>query len=210
MNPIIEFQKKVGLVSDGIIGEKTLAKMREVFRLNKMQLAHFLGQISHESSNFKAKRENLNYSAQALRRVFGKYFNSYQASEYERKPFAIANRVYANRMGNGNEESGDGWKFRGNGAPQLTGKDNHYLFAKYVNNFEIMKNPDIIWQYYYFESALWFFNENRLWRYTNSLEDSEIMKLSKAINVGNAYSRVKPHGFESRKKRTLHYYNLQK
>ena len=93
--------------------------------------AGFLAQVGHESAGFTAMSENLNYSAKALRAVFGKYFPSIDlANEYARKPKLIAARVYANRMGNGDEASQEGWKFRGRGFIQLTGKDNYVAFGK--------------------------------------------------------------------------------
>ena len=96
-----------------------------------LRKAHFLAQVAHESGGLKYSAENLNYSAQGLRSVFGKYFKTNDiAALYARKPEKIANRVYADRMGNGNEASGDGWKFRGRGLIQLTGKDNYQQFAR--------------------------------------------------------------------------------
>ena len=96
---------------------------------SSIRLAVFLGQCGHESGGFSRLVENLNYSAERLLQVFPKYFSPAQAHQYSRQPEAIANRVYANRMGNGNEDSGDGWRFRGHGLLQLTGKDNHQAFA---------------------------------------------------------------------------------
>lgn len=102
------------------------------FQINtEYRVAAFLAQIAHESGEFTAVKENLNYSAQALRRVFPKYFPSDAiAAGYARKPEAIANRCYANRMGNGPESSGDGYRYRGRGLIQLTGKNNYLAFAK--------------------------------------------------------------------------------
>lgn len=96
---------------------------------SSIRLAVFLGQCGHESGGFTRLVENLNYSAERLLQVFPKYFTTAQSHQYARQPEAIANRVYANRMGNGNEDSGDGWRFRGHGLLQLTGKDNHQAFA---------------------------------------------------------------------------------
>ncbi len=96
----------------------------------KQRKAFFIAQIAHESGNFKSKSENLNYSESGLLTVFGKYFNNTSAKQYARKPKEIANRVYANRMGNGNEASGDGYRFRGRGFIQLTGKDNYLQIQK--------------------------------------------------------------------------------
>lgn len=92
-------------------------------------MAHIIAQLGHESAGFTTLEENLNYSAAGLRSTFAKYFTSTLADQYARKPMAIANRVYANRLGNGSEASGDGWAFRGSGLIQLTGKTNHYTAA---------------------------------------------------------------------------------
>ena len=92
-------------------------------------MAHIIAQLGHESAGFTRLEENLNYSASGLRSTFAKYFTTALAEQYARKPMAIANRVYANRMGNGSEASGDGWAFRGSGLLQLTGKTNHYTAA---------------------------------------------------------------------------------
>lgn len=92
--------------------------------------AMFIAQLGHESGGFKVLQENLNYSADGLQKVFSRYFDEHSAAQYARQPIKIANRVYANRMGNGDEGSGDGWKYRGKGAIQVTGKNNHEVFAK--------------------------------------------------------------------------------
>lgn len=111
-----------------------------------LRLAHFLAQVNHESSNMKVIEENLNYSAKRLLEVFPKYFDSYEiALSYANKPNMIASRVYANRMGNGDEASGDGWKYIGRGLIQLTGKANYVAFDRFLNaNGEIVSNPDLV------------------------------------------------------------------
>lgn len=95
-------------------------------------IAMFFAQTSHESNQYTVLLENLNYSKEGLLKTFPKYFNDSSAMSYARKPIMIANRVYANRMGNGNELSGDGWKFRGKGIIQITGKSNHEEFSKVI------------------------------------------------------------------------------
>lgn len=113
---------------------------------NALRLAHFLAQINHESGDMKRLEENLNYSAKRLLEVFPKYFDSYEiALTYANKPNMIASRVYANRMGNGGEGSGDGYKYRGRGLIQLTGKANYVAFDRFLNaNGEIVSNPDLV------------------------------------------------------------------
>ena len=146
-----------------------------------LRLAHFFAQIHHES-NLKPVEENLNYSAEALRRVFKDYFpNDTMANFYARKPEKIANRVYADRMGNGNEASGDGWKFRGRGFIQITGKNNYILLSKdtridYLNNPELLLNEadSMI-------SALWYWTKNNLNTYA---DQDDIRAVTKRINGG--------------------------
>jgi len=126
--------------------------------------------------------ENLNYSAKALRSVFDKYFKTKkQAEKYARQPEKIANRVYANRMGNGNEASGDGWKYRGRGLIQLTGKKNYRAFAKWVGDDEIMDDPDLVASVYAVQSAVYYWERNNL----NRLADKDdIDAVTKKINGG--------------------------
>ena len=121
-----------------------------------VKLAHFLAQCGHESGGFKVVNENLNYGAKGLLGVFPKYFNAATAALYERKPEKIANIVYARRMGNGNKTTGDGWKFRGRGFIQLTGKDNYTAFSKAIGE-DCVANPDLVATKYPLASAAWFF-----------------------------------------------------
>ena len=154
-------QAKIGVVADGAWGPGTLRAAAKYYKLSPARAAHFFGQTSHETGGFKAFSENLNYSAKGLRGVFGKYFpTDVIAAQYERKPQAIANRVYANRMGNGDEKSGDGWKYRGRGALQLTGRTNYETFAAYCNRPDVMTNPDLVATELAFESAMFFFERN--------------------------------------------------
>jgi putative chitinase len=163
------------------------------FGLNSnIRLAHFLSQCAHESGNFKVFTENLNYSAKGLRSIFGKYFkDDASALAFERKPEKIANRVYSSRMGNGDEASGDGWKFRGRGYIQLTGKDNYSQFDKSVAD-DILANPDLVATKYPLMSAAFFFERNNLWKICDGGADKEdVIALTKRINGGT-------HGLEDR------------
>lgn len=149
------------------------------------RLAHFLAQCAHESGNFKFVRENLNYSEEGLLKVFPKYFDKNTAKMYARRPEMIANLVYANRMGNGGKESGDGFKFRGRGYIQLTGKINYQAFSQYIGNPSIMIDPDIVTINYPLTSAGWFFEKNKLWAICDEgMDDKTITKLTKRINGG--------------------------
>jgi putative chitinase len=144
--------------------------------------AMFLSQVAHESGSFRAVVENLNYSVQGLRSVFRKYFPDDEiAAQYARQPEKIANRVYANRMGNGEESSGDGWKYRGRGLIQLTGKDNYTAFSLQANNEAIIK-PDLVAQpELAAESAGWFWMINGL----NKLADTgDVKAVRRRVNGG--------------------------
>lgn len=161
-----------------------LNKVLLEYKINtKLRLAHFLAQILHESGNLKYKSENLNYSAKALRSVFGKYFKTDEiANQYARKPEKIANRVYANRMGNGDEVSGDGWKFRGRGLIQLTGKNNYTVCGQSIG-LNLVNNPDLLTNTAEasVKAACWFWNKNNL----NSFADNDDVKsITKHINGG--------------------------
>jgi putative chitinase len=197
---MIELQKKIGVTADGAFGPGTFKAAAAYYKLSPNRAAHFFAQTAHESGNFKAFSENLNYSAKGLRGIFRKYFpTDALAKAYERKPAKIANRVYANRMGNGDEASGEGFAFRGRGALQLTGKFNYSEFAKYINRPDIMDNPDLVATELAFESALWFFDKNKLWGICDQgINDAAILALTKRINGGT-------HGLDDRKLKTKKY-----
>jgi|LakMenE01Jun11ns_1017448.scaffolds.fasta_scaffold9956670_8 putative chitinase len=195
-------QQKIGVTADGAWGPGTLRAAAAYYKLSPARAAHFFGQTAHETGGFKAFSENLNYSAKGLMGVFKKYFpDQATAAKYERKPEAIANRVYAGRMGNGNEASGDGWKYRGRGALQLTGKDNYAAFAKYCNRPDVMSNPDLVATELAFESAMFFFERNKLWSICDQgVNDATILSVSKKVNGGT-------HGLEDRKAKTKTYFS---
>ena len=195
-------QKKIGVAADGSWGPGTLRAAATYYKLSPARAAHFFGQTAHETGGFKAFSENLNYGAKGLRGIFGKYFKTdAEALKYERKPEAIANRVYASRMGNGAESSGDGWKYRGRGALQLTGKSNYEAFAKYCNRPDVMTNPDLVATELAFESAMFFFERNKLWAICDQgVTDATILSISKKVNGGT-------HGLEDRKAKTKTYFS---
>ena len=194
---LVNLQQKIGVTADGAFGPGTLKAACNYYKLNRNRGAHFFAQTAHESGGFKAFSENLNYSAQGLRNIFGKYFpNEALAAAYARKPEKIANRVYGNRMGNGDEASGDGFAFRGRGALQLTGRSNYQAFADYIGRPDVMTNPDLVATELAFESALWFFDKNKLWSICDQgITDAAILQLTKRINGGT-------HGLEDRKMKT--------
>jgi putative chitinase len=197
---LVNLQKKIGVTADGAFGPGTFKAAAAYYKLSPNRAAHFFAQTAHESGNFKAFSENLNYGAKGLRGIFRKYFpTDALAKAYERKPAKIANRVYGNRMGNGDEASGEGFAFRGRGALQLTGKFNYSEFAKYVNRPDIMDNPDLVATELAFESALWFFDKNKLWGICDQgINDAAILALTKRINGGT-------HGLDDRKLKTKKY-----
>lgn len=166
-----------------------------------LRLAHFLAQCSHESGGFKDVSENLNYSAEGLVKTFGKYFNSSTAKNYAKNPEKIASKVYASRMGNGNEQTKDGFKFRGRGYIQLTGKDNYSKFSKFIGE-DLINNPDLVATKYPLASAAFFFNNNSLWTICDRGYDvSTVTAVTKRVNGGTI-------GLDDRIKHFKEYYNL--
>lgn len=146
------------------------------------QVAAFLAQTAHESGGYTRLVENLNYSAEALMRVWPKRFPTLDfAREYHRQPEKIANKVYSNRMGNGDEASGDGWRYRGRGLKQLTGRDNYTRCSKALAT-DFVVNPDLLVQpVHAARSAAWFWRTNNC----GPLADAgEFARLTKAINGG--------------------------
>ena len=169
---------------------------------NPTRLAHFLSQVAHESGNFKFVNENLNYGAKGLMGIFKKYFPTQAlATSYERKPEKIANKVYANRMGNGDEASGEGYKFRGRGYIQLTGKDNYKAFSDFIAE-DCIANPDLVATKYPLTSAAFFFHKNKLWDICDKGHSHEIVTaVTKRVNGGTI-------GLEDRIKHFQEYNNL--
>jgi len=172
--------KLKGSIPDTVL--KELPDSTEKFKINTvLRLAHFISQCSHESGNFKIVRENLNYSAEGLLKVFPKYFTTETAKEYANQPSKIANKVYANRMGN-NESNG--FLYSGKGFLQLTGFDNYKSFRLFVDD-DIIKNPDMVATKYPLLSAAWFFYKNNLFPICDEgPSEATIIKLTKRINGG--------------------------
>lgn len=175
-------------VLKGHVPDKVLVELREkalLFGLtSNLRLAHFLAQVSHESGGFLKTEENLNYSEKRLLEVFPKYFNESNSIYYANKPEKIGSRVYASRMGNRDEKSGDGYWFRGRGYLQLTGANNYVAFGKAVNE-NLVKFPDLVSAKYPLTSALYFFNVNKLWSICDEgLTEATVTKLTKRINGG--------------------------
>jgi putative chitinase len=189
-------EKLLGVIPNQVINELDI--IFDKYEINTiLRISHFLAQCAHESGNFSVKQENLNYSAKRLQEVFGRYFTTHaKALLYERKPVKIASLVYGNRMGNGDEQSIEGYKYRGRGYIQLTGKNNYLLFDKSLNEtgleVDIIGNPDLVATTYPLISAAWFFNKNNLNEIADLGGTKEIItRVTKKVNGGT-------HGLESR------------
>jgi putative chitinase len=191
----------------GHIPDTVLAQIPETAKkfniTNNLRLAHFLAQCGHESGNFKAVSENLNYSADGLKKIFGKYFPGNLNESYARQPEKIASRVYASRMGNGDEASKEGFKFRGRGYIQLTGKSNYTNFTKFIGE-DCVANPDLVATKYPLASAAFFFDSNKLWAICDKgADDATVTAVTKRVNGGTI-------GLPDRIKHFKEYYNLLK
>jgi putative chitinase len=168
------------------VASKYMLEVVEKYEITEpLRLAHFLAQIAHESGNFQFMSENLNYSSDSLLRVFPKYFkDKATADRYARKPEMIGSRVYANRMGNGDETSKEGFKFRGRGYLQLTGKDNYKAFSDFIGE-DCVANPDLVATKYPMDSAIWFFDRNKLWDICDrGAGDDVVTSVTKKVNGG--------------------------
>ncbi len=227
-----EWQTQNGLTADGLVGNGTWSKMfppkkedlelhkikhiltEEVFDqlplaiekfniTNKLRLAHFLSQCAHESGSFKLVKENLNYSEKGLKSIFGKYFRDVPASDYARQPEKIGARVYGGRMGNGDESTKEGWKFRGRGYIQLTGKNNYQKFSEFIGE-DCVSNPDLVATKYPLASAAFYFDSNNVWRFCDlGSDESTIRRVTKAVNGGY-------HGLDDRRSKFQKVWNTLK
>jgi len=167
-----------------------------------LRLAHFLAQCGHESGGFRLTQENLNYSAKGLNGIFKKYFpTEAAAAAYARNPQKIASKVYGGRMGNGPESTGEGYKFRGRGYIQLTGKENYIAFGKSIG-IDMIANPDLVASQYALLSAAWFFTKNGLHKIADEgASDIVVTKITKRVNGGTI-------GLPDRIKHFKEYYSL--
>lgn len=195
-----KLEKLKGHIPDAVIAQ--IPDTAKKFNITTpLRLAHFLAQCGHESGGFKAVSENLNYSADGLKKIFPKYFPGNLNESYARNPEKIANKVYSSRMGNGDEKSGDGFKFRGRGYIQLTGKDNYTKFDKTVDD-DILANPDLVATKYPLSSAAFFFNSNGLWSICDrGADEATVTAVTKRVNGGTI-------GLADRIKHFKEYYHL--
>jgi putative chitinase len=197
----MNLEKLRGHVPDTVIAQ--IPAVVDTFGVNtSLRLAHFLAQCGHESGGFKLTQENLNYSAKGLMGIFKKYFPTQAlADAYARKPEKIANRVYGGRMGNGLEASGEGYKFRGRGYIQLTGKQNYTAFDLAVED-DILANPDLVSTKHALASAAWFWKKNGLNLIADTGSSAEVVtKITKRVNGGTI-------GLPDRIKHFNEYYTL--
>jgi putative chitinase len=197
-----KLQNLKGHIPDAVIAQ--IPETAKKFNItNPLRLAHFLAQCGHESGGFKAVSENLNYSADGLKKIFGKYFPGNLNESYARQPEKIASRVYGGRMGNGDESTGEGFKFRGRGFIQLTGKSNYTNFAKFIGE-DTVSNPDLVATKYPLASAAFFFDSNKLWSICDKgADEATVTAVTKRVNGGTI-------GLPDRIKHFKEYYNLLK
>jgi putative chitinase len=198
----LNIEKLKGHIPDAVIAQ--IPETAKKFNItNNLRLAHFLSQCGHESGGFKAVSENLNYSADGLKRIFGKYFPGTLAESYAKQPEKIAARVYGGRMGNGDETTKEGFKFRGRGYIQLTGKSNYTNFTKFIGE-DCISNPDLVATKYPLASAAFFFDSNKLWAICDKgADDATVTAVTKRVNGGTI-------GLPDRIKHFKEYYNLLK
>ena len=186
-------------IPDSVYAQLTQATFDD---LTPLRRAHFLAQCDHESQGFTRTVENLNYSEEGLIKTFGKRFAGV-SERYARKPEAIANRAYADRLGNGNEASGDGWKYRGRGYIQLTGKDN-YNHAGFCLGRDFLENPDLVAQAYPLATASWFFKYNDIWRVCDrGATEQTVKEVTRRVNGGTI-------GLDDRIKKFNYYWGILK
>jgi putative chitinase len=198
----LNIEKLKGHIPDSVIAQ--IPETAKKFNItNNLRLAHFLSQCGHESGGFKAVSENLNYSADGLKKIFGKYFPGTLAESYAKQPEKIASRVYGSRMGNGDESTKEGFKFRGRGYIQLTGKSNYTNFTKFIGE-DCVSNPDLVATKYPLASAAFFFDSNKLWSICDKgSDDATVTAVTKRVNGGTI-------GLADRIKHFKEYYNLLK
>jgi putative chitinase len=198
----LKLENLKGHIPDAVISQ--IPDAAKKFNItNPLRLAHFLAQCGHESAGFKAIQENLNYSADGLKKIFPKYFPGNLAEGYAKNPEKIASKVYGSRMGNGDETTKEGFKFRGRGYIQLTGKDNYTKFGKFIGE-DTVSNPDLVATKYPLASAAFFFDSNKLWAICDKgADDATVTAVTKRVNGGTI-------GISDRIKHFKEYFTLLK
>lgn len=198
----MNIEKLKGVIPDTVITQ--IPDVMTKYEINTpLRLAHFLAQCAHESGTFKVVYENLMYSADGLKKIFPKYFPGTLNESYAKKPELIASRVYGSRMGNGDEASKDGYKFRGRGYIQLTGKGNYTAFDQVVEE-NILANPDLVATKYPLLSAAFFWNKTNLNTVADKGADTAtVTAVTKKVNGGT-------HGLDDRIAKFNKFYPLLK
>ena len=183
-NALKLLQTKCGCDADGSFGPNTARGILKHYELSPERGAHLLGQIVHESASFKLTRENLNYSVEAMMRVWPSRFPTEESAKpYAKNPKALAEKVYLDRMGNDTKEKAS--LYIGRGFLQLTGYNNVRSFASDMRVPEVLENPQLLEEDYAMETAIWFFRKNNLWKICDEgVSDDVIKKLTKRINGG--------------------------
>jgi putative chitinase len=196
-------QGKCGITTDGSFGPNTARAITAHYKLTPERAAHLLGQAAHESGGFKLTRENLNYSADVMCRVWPSRFKTVEdAAPYARNPKALAEKVYFGRMGNDTTEKAS--LYIGRGFLQLTGYDNHKAFAHDMNAPEVLTDPSLLEGELAFETALWFFEKNGLFKIADEgVSDDTIKRITKRVNGGT-------HGLDHRTEETNKIYGWLK
>jgi len=196
-------QGKCGITADGSFGPNTARAITAHYKLTPERAAHILGQASHESGGFKLTRENLNYSAETMCKVWAKRFPTIEsATPYARNPKALAENVYFGRMGNDTKEKAG--LYIGRGFLQLTGYDNHKAFAHDMSRPDVLTDPSLLETELAFETALWFFEKNNLFKIADEgVNDETIKTITKRVNGGY-------HGLDHRTEETMKIYGWLK
>ena len=196
-------QEKIGSTPDGAFGPNTARAIAKFYELSPERGAHLLGQAAHESANFTLTKENLNYSVASMMRVWPSRFPTKESAEpLARNPKALAESVYFDRMGNDTKEKAS--LYIGRGFLQLTGFRNHKSFAADMALPEVLEDPSLLETEYAFETALWFFKRNDLFKIADDgVNDATIKKITKRVNGGY-------HGLEDRINKTKKIFNYLK
>jgi putative chitinase len=196
----LKLENLKGHIPDSVIVQ--IPETAQKFNItNPLRLAHFLAQASHESAGFKAVQENLNYSADGLKKIFPKYFPGNLAEGYAKNPEKIASKVYGGRMGNGDETTKEGFKFRGRGFLQTTGKENYKKLGDFLG-VNLIESPDLVATKYPLASAAFFFDSNKLWAICDKgADDATVTAVTKRVNGGTI-------GITHRLSEFKHFYKL--
>jgi putative chitinase len=196
----LKLENLKGHIPDAVIAQ--IPETAKKFNITTpLRLAHFLAQASHESAGFKAVQENLNYSADGLKKIFPKYFPGNLAEGYAKNPEKIASKVYGSRMGNGDETTKEGFKFRGRGFLQTTGKENYKKLGDFLG-VNLIESPDLVATKYPLASAAFFFDSNKLWTICDKgADDATVTAVTKRVNGGTI-------GITHRLSEFKHFYKL--